>query len=75
MIPDVDVNEGGGGAQTLCHVHHLRHKHGPRVGGLIEGVRAEQEGLIVGDGVGRRVRGYQFLKRPYWLVPKNAKAP
>ena len=32
------------------------HKQAPRVGGLIEGVWAERESLVVGGGVGGRVR-------------------
>ena len=45
----------GGGVQTLCPLHHLPHKQAPRVRSLIEGVRAEREGLVVGVGVSRRV--------------------
>ena len=54
-FPHVHVNEGGEGVQTLCLVHHLPHKQGPRVRGLIEGVRAQREGLVLGDGVGGQV--------------------
>ena len=38
-IPHVDVNECGGGVQTLCLVYPLPHKQATRVGGLMEGVR------------------------------------
>ena len=50
-LPHVNMDEGGGGVQTLCPLHHLPHKPAPRAGGLLHLVRAAGEGLKVGEGV------------------------
>ena len=43
-----------GGVQSLCLPHHVPHQQAPRVGVLVEGMWADEQGLEVGQGVGGR---------------------
>ena len=50
-FPHVNMHEGGGGAQTLCAIHHVLHKQAP-VYAASSSMQAAGKGEEVGVGVG-----------------------
>ena len=55
-FPHVNTDEGGGGVQPLCPIHHLAHNKALRVCGLLQRVQAAGDDEEVGVRVGGSVR-------------------